>query len=92
MYTAVSAETAKEMAEGIRLLSGADYGVSITGYAGPGDEDEVGTIYIGVASENEIRVTELLTGHKGQNCRDYNRHVASSNAFNQLRLIILQGH
>ena len=88
-YTAVSAECAKEMAEGVRLLSGADYGVSITGYAGPGDDDEVGTIYIGVSSENETRAIKLLTGHKGASCRDYNRLVASSRAFNELRLTIL---
>lgn len=91
-YTAVSEETAKEMAEGVRKLADATYGVSITGYAGPGDEEEVGTIYIGVSSENETRVMKLLTGHRGNNCRDYNRYVASSNAFNQLRLAILRGH
>ena len=91
-YTAVSEQTAKEMAEGIKKLADATYGVSITGYAGPGDEEEVGTIFIGVASENETRVMKLLTGHRGKNCRDYNRYVASSNAFNQLRLAILRGH
>ena len=90
-YTAVSAECAKEMAEGVRKLADATYGVSITGYAGPGDGEEVGTIYIGVSSENETRVMKLLTGHRGTGCRDYNRYVAASNAFNQLRLAILQG-
>ena len=88
-YTAVSEQTAKEMAEGIRLLADASYGVSITGYAGPGDSDEVGTIYIGVSDGKKTVVKELLTGHRGDNCRDYNRHVAASNAFNQLRIMIL---
>ncbi len=88
-YTAVSEETAKEMAEGIRQLSGADYGVSITGYAGPGDEEEVGLIYIAVSHKKGTRTKKLLTGHKGKSCRDYNRHVAASNAFNELRLAIL---
>ncbi len=88
-YTAVSAETAREMAEGVRTLSGADYGVSITGYAGPGNEEEVGLIYIAVADKDNIRVKKLLTGHKGENCRDYNRHVSASNAFNELRLSII---
>lgn len=91
-YTAVSEETAKEMAEGVRKLADATYGVSITGYAGPGDEEEVGTIFIAVAAEKETYVMKLLTGHRGENCRDYNRYVASSNAFNQLRLAILRGH
>lgn len=88
-YTEVSAECAKEMAEGVRLLSGADYAVSITGYAGPGDDEEVGLIYIGISSKNETRSVKLLTGHKGASCRDYNRLVASSRAFNELRLTIL---
>ncbi len=89
-YTAVSEETAKEMAQGVKALSGATYGVSITGYAGPGDEQEVGLIYIAVASEKETSVKKLLTGHRGSNCRDYNRHVAASNAFNELRMSILR--
>lgn len=88
-FTAVSEETAKEMAEGVRRLSGATYGVSITGYAGPGDEEEVGLIYIAVANGKDTTVKKLRTGHKGNNCRDYNRHVAASNAFNELRLRIL---
>ena len=88
-YTEVSAECAKEMADGVRHLSGADYGVSITGYAGPGDAEEVGLIYIGISSKNETRAVKLLTGHKGASCRDYNRLVASSRAFNELRLTIL---
>lgn len=90
-YTAVSEETAKEMAEGVRKLADATFGVSITGYAGPGDSTEVGTIYIGISSEKETRAIELITNHKGANCRDYNRHVAASRAFNELRLTILQG-
>ncbi len=89
-YTAVSEKTAKEMAQGVKALSGADYGVSITGYAGPGDEEEVGLIYIAVASDKETTVKKLVTGHRGRSCRDYNRHVAASNAFNELRKAILK--
>lgn len=88
-YTAVSEETAKEMAQGVKSLSGATYGVSITGYAGPGDEEEVGLIYIAVAGDKAVTVKKLVTGHRGNNCRDYNRHVAASNAFNELRIAIL---
>lgn len=53
-YGAVSTETAREMAEGIRRLSKADYGISTTGIAGPsgGTPDKpVGTVCIGISSE-----------------------------------------
>ncbi len=59
-HGAISAETAKEMAEGIRKVMGADIGVSVTGNAGPGaaENKEVGLVYIGVSSENYFAVLE----------------------------------
>ncbi|MBR5872243.1 MAG: CinA family protein [Oscillospiraceae bacterium] len=53
-HGAISAETAKEMAEGIRKAMNADIGLSVTGNAGPGaaENKPVGLVYIGVSSKN----------------------------------------
>jgi PncC family amidohydrolase len=50
-YGVVSPECAGAMARGVRAVTGATYGLSTTGVAGP-DEQEgkpVGTVYVGVA-------------------------------------------
>ncbi len=50
-HGAVSAETAGEMARGVRAVSGASLGISITGEAGPkaAEDHPVGTVYIALA-------------------------------------------
>lgn len=51
-YTAVSAQTAAEMAEGSRGVYGTDIAISTTGIAGPGggsDTQPVGLVYTGIA-------------------------------------------
>ncbi len=75
-YGAVSQECAKAMAEGIRVTSGANIGVSITGIAGNsgGTEDKpVGLVYIGISTEKETRVYKYNFGGK----RNHNRRRAT---------------
>ena len=61
-FGAVSYETAKEMAEGIKQVTGAHIGLSTTGIAGPGggsNEKPVGLVYIGIALPDDTFVYEL---------------------------------
>ncbi len=90
-FGAVSDIVAAQMALGVRELSGADYGVAVTGMAGPTSDDpkkEVGLIYIAVTDGESLYLKEFH-GRKSGNCRDYNRFVSASNAINQLRLCII---
>lgn len=56
---AVSEEAAREMAEAARRTFGADCGVSVTGVAGPDDQNGVkaGAVFIGVAAPSGSTVT-----------------------------------
>lgn len=56
-YGAVSEETSQAMAAGIKKLLSTDYAVAVTGIAGPSggsDEKPVGTVWISVASPENI--------------------------------------
>lgn len=60
-FGAVSEVVALQMSQGIKKLSGADFGIGITGLAGPGgatDEKPVGLVYISICSDNEHKVFE----------------------------------
>ena len=68
-YSAVSEPTARAMAEGVRHLTCADIGLSVTGVAGP-DKDgaghDVGTVYIALSTQNETAAQLLhLSGDRG---------------------------
>lgn len=87
-YGAVSEETAREMAEGARRVSGADYAISITGVAGPDGgtpEKPVGLVYIGIAAPGGTEVRkEQFNGN-----REHNRLQSAQVALNALRLRLI---
>ena len=81
-YGAVSDKTAAEMARGVRLLAGADIGVSTTGIAGPlggTPYKPVGLVYVGVSTELGLRSEKLLLGENNAD-RQRIRELASAAA------------
>lgn len=87
-YGAVSAETAKEMAEGALGFAESDYAVSVTGIAGPGGatkEKPAGLVYIGIASKKETLIFRYnFPGGRGEV-----RNRAADTALDLLRKKIL---
>jgi nicotinamide-nucleotide amidase len=83
-YGAVSEQTVREMAEGVRKKFGTNIGVSSSGIAGPGggtDEKPVGTVWIALALENETITKKLMLG----NDRDINVKRTTIAVFNLIR-------
>ncbi|MGM9762775.1 MAG: CinA family nicotinamide mononucleotide deamidase-related protein [Candidatus Cryptobacteroides sp.] len=83
-YGAVSSQTAAEMAEGVRRLTGADFSVATTGIAGPGGgsaEKPVGLVWVGVSS---AKGTETISfNYKNNRATNIQRFAAA--ALNFLR-------
>ena len=83
-FGAVSEQCAREMAEGMRKTSGADYALATTGYAGPTggtEENPVGTIYIAISRQGETQVKRIsLFGDRARI-----REIATLHAFDLLR-------
>jgi nicotinamide-nucleotide amidase len=62
-YGAVSPQVAEAMAEGVRERAGTDFGLSVTGIAGPsgGSEDKpVGLVYVALADDAHTEHRKLL--------------------------------
>ena len=89
-YGAVSPQVARLMAQGIRKLSGSDFGIGITGIAGPGGgttEKPVGLVYLALCDGENTWVREMRGNtHKG---RGYLRFLAASNALDMVRRRVL---
>ena len=74
-YTAVSAAVAGSMALGARQRTGADIGLSTTGYLGPTGE-KVGQVYIGVSTKQETRVYSFMLGGDREAIRETAVYIA----------------
>lgn len=78
---AVSAQTAQQMAQGVRMLAKADIGISTTGIAGPtgGTKDKpVGLVYIGCSTAQDTQAVKAQLDGAGKNGREQIRKAASS--------------
>ena len=84
-YGPVSEQCARAMAEGVRKITGADLGVSVTGAAGP-DPDErgvpVGIVYIGLATPEGTFCRPLDFGRRR---RDRIQGLSANHAFDVVR-------
>ena len=87
-YSAVSPETACEMAAGLAEKTGSDICISVTGIAGPGGgtaEKPVGLAYIGIAYKGQVKTVE--SKYRNVN-RKWNRHYALLAMLNQVYQLI----
>ncbi|MCH8012190.1 MAG: competence/damage-inducible protein A [Candidatus Marinimicrobia bacterium] len=86
-FGAVSEQTAKEMAQGVRRVFQGNIGVSITGIAGPDggtDEKPVGLVFIGLDFEGDTEVRSFTFTKE----RRFNKELSAQAALNMLRLSI----
>ncbi|MDP2276047.1 MAG: CinA family nicotinamide mononucleotide deamidase-related protein [Archangium sp.] len=83
-FGAVSSECAEAMAKNVREHTGVQWSLSTTGWAGPsgGDaENPVGTVYIGIAGPDGVKVVK----HRFHGDRERVRSFASTTALDLLR-------
>lgn len=88
-HGAVSEAVARDMAEGARRVTGADYALAVTGIAGPSGGTRakpVGTVFIGLATPAETTVEQNFNPLD----RETFKQVTAQQALNWLRLRLVQ--
>ncbi|MEE4364309.1 MAG: nicotinamide-nucleotide amidohydrolase family protein [Desulfotignum sp.] len=91
-YGAVHENTALEMAQGARQVSGSDWAVSTTGIAGPGGgptQKKVGTVCVGLAGPG---VADAMQYHFTFDDRGRNKKIFAAMALEVLRRQLAEGH
>ena len=86
-HGAVSEPVARAMAEGVRKTAETDYGLSVTGVAGPdggSEEKPVGLVFVGI-SDTEGTVAERLDLSAWRRSREAIRERSANRAFDLLR-------
>jgi len=87
---AVSAETAADMARGVKALFHADFGLAVTGIAGPTGgtpEKPVGLVFMGLAGLNGVESRR----HQFPGDRDMVKTLTAETALDWLRRELLSG-
>lgn len=86
----VSHFTAEKMAEGARAKTDSDYGIALTGVAGPDSLEghPAGTVFIGIADRNQVRSIKVVIGGRS---RSDVRYISTLYAFNLVRQALLRG-
>ena len=92
-YGAVSSLVAEQMALGVKKRLGTDWGISITGIAGPGGGSEqkpVGLVYISIATPDGTVISQehRFGAIRG---REAVRYLGACTALDQLRRQLIQG-
>lgn len=89
-HSAVSPETAMEMARGARERLGTDLAVSVTGEAGPNPDPQtgkaVGTVFLGISSAKKTYSVQVKI--PPQRNRDYIRNVATNRALREILIFL----
>ncbi|MFH0826479.1 MAG: CinA family protein [Candidatus Omnitrophota bacterium] len=86
----VSMDVAKDMAQAVRRLAKTDFGIGITGVAGPtggSPQKPIGTVFIAVSSQNKTIIKEF---HFAGN-RDRIRNASALKALELLKTLLVGG-